>query len=149
MGRVPVVRHNTIAGPALSSPLAPSPLGAALKTHSSGPPKDRCRHSLTGESDGCGKSIVGSASGPRRIIQTRHRRVGAHRVTTDPTTASTALPDVANVPDESRSRSRLDGLLYGPNAHGTRAVCLGAARAPTPTNHPPQRHGASYGDVDG
>src|SRR2546425_12849581 len=95
--------------PALGSPLDPAPLGAAVKTHPPGAPKDRCGHSLTGEPDGCGKSIVGSAADPRRIIQTRHRRVGADRVTTYPTTTSTALPDVANIPDESHSRSRLDG----------------------------------------
>src|SRR5712692_1553812 len=136
-------------GAAVASPMAPSPLGGPIEMDPPGPPEYRCGHSLTCGRDGRRESALGSSSNPWRVVQTGDRGLGADSVATPPPTASSALPNVANVPGQSRRSPRLDGLLHGPDPHRTRPVRLRTARAPPPTSRPPGDHGPSDGRVDG
>ena len=113
-------------------------LDGPLETAPPGPPEYCCRDSLTRGPDGYRESAVGSASNPRRIVQSGRRGLGADRVAVAPEPGSSALPDVANVPHQSRRSHGLDGLLHGPDPDRPCPVRLRAARAPTPTSRPPR-----------
>src|SRR5437899_876255 len=65
---------------AVAPPMAPSSVGAALETITSGSAQHGCRGSNARRHDGRGESAVGSAADPRRTMQARHHGVRADGV---------------------------------------------------------------------
>src|SRR5882762_3287346 len=61
----------------------------------------------------------------------------------------TTLPDLANVPDQSRPRPRLDRLLHRSDRSPARALRPDRARPSSPASPPLQRHRASDRRLDG
>jgi hypothetical protein len=91
--------------------------------------------------------LLGSATDPWRAAYPRRRRVRTHRVAFAETTPTSALADVADLPDESPRASRVDGLLHGPDAHGSGALRRGDAVPPSSAHPAFQHYGASHGRV--
>jgi putative transposase len=87
-----------------------------LNTSSQRPSGRHCGNSHARRSDGQRESVVGSAPHPRRVADSRRRRLRTHRVASADTTDTSAIADVADLPDESLRVSRLDGLLHGVDA---------------------------------
>src|SRR2546425_7783644 len=129
--------------------MAPSSMDVALHTDASGAAQHGCGDSNARRQDGHGESVVGSASGSRRIVQAGHQSVGAHGVTAPSATAAPLVTDVAYLSDQSCQHAGVDGLLHRANPHGPSAVRVGPAFAPASANHPRQHHGTSHGGVDG
>src|SRR5712692_11408337 len=118
--------------------MAPSSLDPTLNTKPSGPTEHSWGHSESRRADGCGESPLGSPSNPRRIGQAGHRGVGADCLTAPATTPSPTLTDLANVPDESRGRSGVDGLLYRADPHRPRALRDRVGRPPSSPDRAPR-----------
>src|ERR1700680_455296 len=110
--------------------MAPSSLDPTLDAKTSGSTEHPWRHSDTRRLDGRGESSLGSSSNPRGIGQAGHRGVGADCLTAPAATPSPTVTDLANVPDESRGRSGVDGLLYRADLHRPRTLRARVARPP-------------------
>jgi hypothetical protein len=130
---------------ALASRMAPPTMDTAFGADSCGPPEYRRRHSHAGEQDGRRQSALGSASDPWRVEHRRRRGIGANRLAAPTAIASSAIPDVADLLDESRRDARVDGRLYRSNPYRPNPVRVCAARAPPPPDRPRQCYGAPDG----
>src|SRR6266851_2125408 len=128
--------------------MAPSSLDPTLNANTSGPTEHAWGHSDSRRADGCGESPLGSTSNPRGIGQAGHRGVGTDCLTAPAATTSPTVTDLANVPDESRGRSGVDGLLHCADAHRPRAVRARAAFPPPSPDRAPGDHRAPNGHVD-
>src|SRR5713226_10254694 len=102
--------------------MAPSSLDPTLNANTSGPTEHPWGHSDARRADGRGESALGSPSNPRGIGEAGHRGVGADGLTAPAATAAPPIADLANVPDESRGRSGVDGLFHRADPDGPRVV---------------------------
>src|ERR1700716_1185052 len=128
--------------------MAPSPLDPTLNANTSGPTGYPWGDSDSRRADGRGESSLGSTSNPRGIGQAGHRGLGTNGLTAPATTPSPTVTDLANVPDESRGRSGVDGLLYRADPHRPRAIRARVARPPPSPDRAPRDHRAPHGHVD-
>ena len=71
------------------------------------------------------------------------RGFGANRLQACAAATSAAVADMANLPNESRRRARLDRFLYRANRHGASPVCVRRPSPPPPANRSFQRHETS------
>jgi hypothetical protein len=129
--------------------MAPPPVDPTLYADSSWPAQYQCRHSDARRASGRGESPLGCASDPRRIGQTRYRRLGADRLAALTAAPSSAVADMAYLPDESSDIPGVAGLLHRTDGHRTRAVRARAAVPSQSAYRPSPDHGASHGGVDG
>ena len=132
----------------LASAMAPPPVDPTLYAYSSWLAQYQCRHSDARRANGRRESPLGRASNPRRIGQARYRRLGADRLAALTAAPSSAVTDMAYLPDESSDIPGVAGLLHRTDGHRTRAVRARAA-VPSPSAYRPSPdHGASHGGVD-
>src|SRR5439155_25004678 len=122
--------------------MAPSSLDPTLNANTSGPTEHSRGHSSSRRPNGRSESSLGSTSNPRGIGQARHRRVGTDRLAAPAPTPSASVADLANVPDESRGDSGVDGLLYRANPHRPPALRARIALTPSSSDRAPCDHRA-------
>ena len=90
----------------------------------------------------------GGHSNPRGVGQAGHRGIGADCLAAPAATTSPTVTDLANVPDESRGRSGVDGFLHRADPHRPRAIRARAALPPPSPDRAPRDHQAPYCHVD-
>ena len=100
----------------------PHGLDASLWPPDRRSPAHRPRDQGFGRAHGRGESTLGCTTRPCRAPQARHHPLGAYRFPTAAEAAHTAIPDVADVPRQSRPGSRLLRFLHG--SHGRPARTL-------------------------
>ena len=70
----------------------PRTLDQAFGAASRGPPARQRRDPSSGLTHGCGESLVGCPSNPRRTVEAGHRGGGTHRLSAPPQAAHPAVP---------------------------------------------------------
>src|SRR5258708_7568646 len=120
--------------------MAPSSLDPALNTNPSRPTEHAWGHSDSHRADGRDESSLGSSSNRLGIGQAGHRDVGTGCLTPPAASPSPSVTDLANIPDESRVRAGVDGLLDRADPHRPRAIRARVARSPSSPNRAPRDH---------
>ena len=121
----------------------------AFSAASSRPPEYGCGHSNTRDEDCRREPALGSTSDPRRVGQTGRHGLGANRLQARAAATSSAVPDLAHLPDQSHRRARIDRFLHRSHTHGPRPVRRRRPVASSPADRSSQRHRASDGSLDG
>src|SRR6266446_7401379 len=110
-------------------------LVSIIPAHESRPAADQRRDSKTGENDGRSQCGLGRTTNSWGTAQAGNRGFRTYGFPTHAETEHDGVPDVANLPRQSRTRPRVDRLLHRTDRSVARVVCVHCFVARTPPSH--------------
>src|SRR5467141_3026634 len=106
-----------------------------IAAHESRPASDQRRYSKTGEGDGRSQCGLGRTTNSWGTAQAGNQGFRTYGFPTHAETEHHAVPDVANLPRQSRTRPRVHRLLHRTDRSVARVVCVHCFVARTPPSH--------------